>query len=45
MEKAKIKGEGHKFSFKLGRARQAEEKALKLASEVKTIFYWLVLST
>jgi hypothetical protein len=43
MEKAKIKGEGHKFSFKLGRARQAEEKALKLASEVKTLFYWLRL--
>jgi hypothetical protein len=43
MEKAKMKGEGHKFSFKLGRARQAEEKALKLASEVKTLFYWLRL--
>jgi hypothetical protein len=43
MEKAKMKGEGYKVSFKLGRARQAEEKALKLASEVKTIFYWLRL--
>ena len=29
MEKAKMKGEGHKFSFKLGRARQAEEKATR----------------
>lgn len=43
MEKAKIKGKGNKFSTKLGRARQAEEKALKLASEVKTLFYWLRL--
>jgi hypothetical protein len=43
MDKAKMKGEGYKFSFKLGRARQAEEKALKLASEVKTLFYWLRL--
>lgn len=43
MEKAKMKGEGNKFSFKLVRVRQAEEKALKLASEVKTLFYWLRL--
>ena len=43
MEKAKIKGKGNKFSTKLGIARQAEEKALKLASEVKTLFYWLRL--
>ena len=43
MEKAKMKGEGYKFSFKLGIARQAEEKALKLASEVETLFYWLRL--
>ena len=43
MEKAKMKGEGHKVSFKLGRARQAEEKALKLDNEVKTLFYWLRL--
>jgi hypothetical protein len=43
MEKAKMKGEGYKFSFKLGRARQTEEKAIKLASEVKTLFYWLRL--
>jgi hypothetical protein len=43
MEKAKMKGEGYKLSFKLGMARQAEEKAIKLASEVKTLFYWLRL--
>ena len=43
MEKAKMKGEGYKFSFKLGRARQAEEKAIKLAREVKILFYWLRL--
>ena len=43
IEKAKMKGEGHKFSFKLGRVPQAEEKAIKLAIEVKTLFYWLRL--
>jgi hypothetical protein len=34
-----MKGEGYKFSFKLGRMLQAEEKALKLAREVKTLFF------
>jgi hypothetical protein len=43
MEKAKIKGKGNKLSSKLNRARQAEEKALKLATDVKTLFYWLRL--
>ena len=43
MEKAKIKGQGNKFSTKLNRARQEEEKALRLANDVKTLFYWLRL--
>lgn len=43
MEKAKMKGKGNKFSSMLHKARQTEAEAIKLASEVKTLFYWLRL--
>ncbi|MGH2416155.1 MAG: hypothetical protein ACRDEA_21185, partial [Microcystaceae cyanobacterium] len=43
MEKAKLKGIGHKFSTKLNIARQVEKKALNLAIDVKILFYWLRL--
>ncbi|WP_229642997.1 hypothetical protein [Waterburya agarophytonicola] len=41
MEIAKLKGQGNKFSAKLVKARQKEEKLLQLAKDIKILFYWL----
>ncbi|MEM7759998.1 MAG: hypothetical protein AAF298_18015 [Cyanobacteria bacterium P01_A01_bin.40] len=41
MEAAKLKGKGNKFSAKLIKARQNEEKLLKIAKDIKIILYWL----
>ncbi len=41
MEIAKLKGQGNKFSAKLVKARQKEEKLLQLAKDIKILLYWL----
>ena len=41
MEAAKLKGKGNKFSAKLIKARQNEEKLLKIAKDIKILLYWL----
>jgi hypothetical protein len=41
MALAKLKGQGHKFSKKLTRAREQEARALALARDVKTLLQWL----
>jgi len=41
MALAKLKGQGHKFSKKLARAREQEACALSLARDVKTLLQWL----
>ncbi len=43
MEKAKLKGIGHKLSTKVNIASKDAEKALNLATDVKILFYWLRL--
>jgi len=41
MEDAKKRGNGHKLSKKLGLARQAEIKALKLAEDIQLLSNWI----
>lgn len=41
MSAAKLKGKGNKFSAKLIKARQNEEKLLKIAKDIKILLYWL----
>ena len=43
MEAAKLKGKGNKFSAKLIKARQNEEKLLKIAKDIKILLYWRLI--